>query len=407
MSYDRQGRFSRPGSSGGQSSFGQRQRFGGNRRFSGRRPPTSNISHSKYINKAVAEKEEVQIATRHTFEDFGFHTQLMKNIVQHGYEKPTPIQDQAIPEMMLGRDLIGIANTGTGKTAAFLIPLIERMAQDNEEGALIVVPTRELAVQIADEFTQLAHNLRLGMMLCVGGTSIGPQIHGLKRNPHVVIGTPGRLKDLIQRNFLRTHMFTNIVLDEVDRMLDIGFIHDVKFLIAQLPEERKSYFFSATMNREAEDIAHTFLKQPVKVSVRTRETSEHIHQDIVRIEEGKSKVDVLYELLTQPEFERVIVFGRTKHGINKLEETLSQRGLRVSSIHGNKTQGARQRSLDLFKKGRVQALLATDVAARGIDIQGVSHVINFDEPGTYEDYIHRIGRTGRAGKSGKALTFVS
>lgn len=369
--------------------------------------PTANIHHSRYINTAVEPQEQVEVAIRHNFADFALHTQLMKNIAHHGYEQPTPIQDQAIPVMMEGRDVIGIANTGTGKTAAFLIPLIERIAQDNEEGALIIVPTRELATQIADEFKMLAYNLRMGMILCVGGMSINAQIQGLRRNPHVVIGTPGRLKDLVKRGELRTEMFTNIVLDEVDRMLDIGFVHDIKFLISTLPQERKSYFFSATMNFEAEQIAHSFLRDPVKISVRTRETSVHIHQDIVRVEVGQNKMDVLYQLLIQPDFERVIVFGRTKHGIDKLEKVLSHKGVKVSAIHGNKTQGARQRSLDLFKKGRVQALLATDVAARGIDISGVTHVINYDEPGTYEDYIHRIGRTGRAGRTGKALTFVS
>lgn len=346
MSFSSQGRFSRPSASRAQGSFGPRRSFGQGRGGGfNRRPQGQNIHHSRYINQAVEQKELPVVEIHHDFVDFQLHTQLIKNIVHHGYTKPTPIQDQAIPVMMEGNDVIGIANTGTGKTAAFLIPLIERMAQDNEEGALIVVPTRELAVQIADEFSKLAHNLRLGMMLCVGGTSIGAQIQGLKRNPHVVVGTPGRLKDLINRGFINTEMFTNIVLDEVDRMLDIGFINDIKFLIAQLPEERKSYFFSATMNHEAEMIAHQFLRNPVKVSVRTRETSEHIHQDIVRVEHGQNKVDVLYELLSQPEFERVIVFGRTKHGINKLEEVLTRRGISVSAIHGNKTQGARQRSL--------------------------------------------------------------
>jgi ATP-dependent RNA helicase RhlE len=206
---------------------------------------------------------------------------------------------------------------------------------------------------------------------------------------------------------LNTSAFTNIVLDEVDRMLDIGFVKDIRFLIAQLPEQRQSCFFSATMTSEVRDIMHSLMVDPVTISVKTRETSEHILQDVVKIQPGQNKIEVLYSLLQNPEFEKVIVFGRTKHGINKLEEMLSKRGLRVSAIHGNKTQGARQRSLQMFKKGHAQALLATDVAARGIDIEGVTHVINYDEPGTYEDYIHRIGRTGRAGKSGTALTFIS
>jgi superfamily II DNA/RNA helicase len=220
------------------------------------------------------------------------------------------------------------------------------------------------------------------------------------------VGTPGRIKDLIMRGAFDTSMFTNIVLDEVDRMLDIGFVKDIQFLISKLPDERHSLFFSATMNKETEAIMHQLLRNPVQISVKTQETSANIYQDVVRVSVGQNKVDVLHGLLQQPEFSKVIVFGRTKHGINKLEDLLTQRGVRVASIHGNKTQGARQRSLEQIKRGAVQVLLATDVAARGIDIEGVSHVINYDEPHTYEEYVHRIGRTGRAGKRGIALTFL-
>jgi superfamily II DNA/RNA helicase len=221
-----------------------------------------------------------------------------------------------------------------------------------------------------------------------------------------VIGTPGRLKDLINRGIVDTRMFTNVVLDEVDRMLDIGFRQDIRYLISKLPLPRHSAFFSATMNRETEEIMHEFLTDPAFFSVKTRETASQIDQDIVRIQPGQNKVDVLHDLLTQKGFDKVLVFGRTKHGVNKLEEELSARGFHVTSIHGNKRHSARQRSLDEFKRGHVQALLATDVAARGIDIENVTHVINYDEPQSFDDYVHRIGRTGRAGKVGKALTFV-
>jgi ATP-dependent RNA helicase RhlE len=407
------------------SNNGQSGRSYGNRGFSNNRggsrggfnrfqsrgqnrgPQPTYINPSRYVNKAVEKEDIEQVEIKNTFEDFQVHTQLMKNIRSHNYVTPTVIQDQAIPAILQGRDVVGIANTGTGKTAAFLIPLINKVAENLDEGVLIVVPTRELAVQIAEEFQMLAAGMRIGMILCVGGVSSEPQIRALRNNPHFVIGTPGRLKDLANRHFLDTSMFTNIVLDEVDRMLDIGFVHDIRFLISQLPTERSSYFFSATMNRETEDIMRSFLKDPVRVSVRTRETSEHIHQDVVKIHPGQNKIDVLHELLLQAEFERVIVFGRTKHGIDKLEKVLREKGVRVTAIHGNKSQNARQRSLQEFKRGRFKALLATDVAARGIDIDDVSHVINFDEPNSYEDYIHRIGRTGRAGKTGKALTFVT
>lgn len=361
---------------------------------------------SRYINQAVQTQVEPQYEVQHTFTDFGLHPLLLENIQHHGYSTPTPIQDQAIPPIMEGRDLVGLANTGTGKTASFLLPLLHKVAHDLNQGVLIVVPTRELAVQISEEFHAFVRGLPIGMALCVGGKNIQQQMNILRDNPHFVIGTPGRLKDLIQRGAMNTEMFTNIVLDEVDRMLDIGFVRDIRFLITQLPRQRHSYFFSATMTREAEDIMHSFLTNPVKVSVQTRVTSSHIQQDIIRVNPGMNKVDILFDLLIQKESARVIIFGRTKHGINKLEKILLARGLRVSAIHGNKAQGARQRALDEFKKGRTQALLATDVVARGIDIDDVTHVINYDEPATYEDYIHRIGRTGRAGKAGKALTFI-
>ncbi len=366
----------------------------------------SSIHPSKYVNVAVEPQEVVETPISHRFPDFGLQPQIMANLEQRGYDTPTPVQDQAIPAMMEGRDVVGIANTGTGKTAAFLLPLIDKISRDSNQGALIVAPTRELAVQIFDEFALFAQGMKLSVCLCIGGSNLERQKDRLRNNPHFVIGTPGRLKDLINRQAIDTSMFTNIVLDEVDRMLDIGFIHDIRFLISHLPPERQSAFFSATTTRETDEIMKSLLKNPVLVSVRTSETSDHIHQDVVRLMPGENKLDKLHTMLTQEEFSKVIVFGRTKHGINKLEQHLSNMGLRVSSIHGNKNQNARQRSLDLFKQGRVQALLATDVAARGIDVEGVTHVINFDEPQSYEDYVHRIGRTGRAGRRGKALTFL-
>lgn len=393
------------GGRGGGYGGGRPQRsFGGGQRQQGPRPKY--IHPSLYVNKASERVEVEQIAVTHSFTDFGLHPQLMTNLTRRGYTTPTPIQDQAIPAVMSGKDVVGLANTGTGKTAAFLLPILQTIATNLQEGALIVVPTRELAVQVEEECRALARGLPVGMVLCVGGLSIIPQMEKLSRNPHIIIGTPGRLKDLIDRGSLDTSMFTTIVLDEVDRMLDIGFRKDIQLLISQLPAARRSLCFSATITREVEEIMHSFLRDPVRISVKVTETNEHIDQDIIRVPPGGNKIDVLTQLLLAEECERAIVFGRTKHGISKLEKILSTRGLRVTSIHGNKTQGARQRSLDDFKQGRVKALLATDVAARGLDINDVTHVINFDEPNSYEDYVHRIGRTGRAGKVGKALTFV-
>lgn len=376
------------------------------RPFQSRRPMGAYIAPSRYIQAAQALEQEVPYQATHAFIDFGFDGRLLSNVVQHGYTTPTPIQDQAIPALMLGRDVVGIANTGTGKTAAFLLPLLNKVLLDSKQGVLILAPTRELALQIADEFKLFASRLPISHCLCIGGMNIDTQIGRLRDNPHFVIGTPGRIKDLIQRNAFNPLMFTNIVLDEVDRMLDIGFRQDIRFLISKLPPKRHAAFFSATMNADTDAIARTFLTDPLMIQIRSKVTSQHIQQDVIRMQPGQNKIDVLHQLLLQVEFKKVMVFGRTKHGINKLEEILSSRGVRVSSIHGNKNQNARQRSLQAFKLGRVQALLATDVAARGIDVEDVSHVINFDEPMTYDDYVHRIGRTGRAGKMGKALTFV-
>jgi superfamily II DNA/RNA helicase len=350
---------------------------------------------------------ETPFHPQHTFTDFGLLDLLLSNVTQRGYTTPTPIQDQAIPLLISGRDVVGIADTGTGKTAAFLLPLIQKLLNNPQERALIMAPTRELAIQIVEEFRAFGQNLPLKTAVCIGGLNINNQIRRLQEQPQFVIGTPGRIKDLVQRHKLKMATFTNIVLDEVDRMLDIGFRQDILFLIGQLPRERQAAFFSATINGKVEEIMRQLMNNPVMVKVRQQATTLQIHQDIVTIKPGQNKVDVLHQLLSQEEFARVIVFNRTKRGVTKLERQLFDRGFKVSALHGNKSQSARQRSLQEFKTGQVQALLATDIVARGIDVDDVTHVINFDEPMTYDDYIHRIGRTGRAGKIGTALTFVS
>lgn len=388
----------------------------GNRGFYGSRQnrPSSKyqakntIPVSRYSNVATAPVAvEPHVIVDQSFADLGLSPQLLQNIEQHGYTQPTPIQAETIPALLGGRDVVGIANTGTGKTAAFLLPLIDKVLKDSNQGVLILAPTRELALQISEEFEHFAKNLPLGVSLCIGGMSLNTQIQQLKKNPHFVIGTPGRIKDLINRHAFDPRLFTNIVLDEVDRMLDIGFRQDILFLISKLPEERQAALFSATLDKDTVSIMQTFLRTPVMVNVKKQETVSSIHQEVVQIGRDQNKVQVLQDLLVRTDFEKVIVFGRTKHGVNKLEKQLELVGIRVSTIHGNKSQNARMRALKDFKQGRVQALLATDVAARGIDIEGITHVINYDEPSTYEDYVHRIGRTGRAGKVGRALTFVA
>ncbi|MBI2798623.1 DEAD/DEAH box helicase [Candidatus Saccharibacteria bacterium] len=365
------------------------------------------INPEKFINKATARSEVVEYEPTHRFVDFALSDALKRNIVAKGYEVPTPIQDQSIPAVLEGRDLIGLANTGTGKTAAFLLPIINNlMAKNGQGGVLIVAPTRELAVQIDDEFKAFAKGLNLYSALCVGGANMQRQIRALARKPQFVIGTPGRLKDLVGQGALRLNNTNHLVLDEADRMLDMGFIKDIQFLIDQLPKVRQSLCFSATITPTIERLIQNILNDPVTVSVRTTETSEHVEQDVIRAYSKDEKLKMLIGMLKKPEFEKVLVFGETKWGVQRLADTLTKQGLKAAAIHGNKSQSQRQRALDAFKKNDVRILVATDVAARGLDIPNVSHVINFDQPGTYEDYIHRIGRTGRAGNSGQALTFV-
>lgn len=366
----------------------------------------------RYMNvdpRMLVKKAEVQSVAVYTpkvqFADLAVHPAIKKNIVDKGYLTPTPIQDQVIPHILEGKDVIGLASTGTGKTAAFLVPLINKVIINNTERVLIVVPTRELAVQIIDEGRQLSRATNVFFTLVIGGVDMRRQARELSRDPQFVVGTPGRLKDLAQRGALRLMRYPTIVLDEVDRMLDMGFVNEMRELIAKLPRERHSLFFSATMSDKAKQVASEFLRDPVVVEVSAQRASDNVDQDIVKLN-GRNKIDVLHDLLIRPGFEKVLVFGRTKHGMERLSRTLAERGFATASIHGNKSQSQRQRALTAFKRGEVQALLATDVASRGIDIDQVTHVINYELPETYNDYIHRIGRTGRADKTGVALTFI-
>lgn len=369
------------------------------------------VDLSKLINKAKPAEQEAPFVPVHQFTDFAIDERLKSNIIKKGYITPTPIQDQSIPHVLNGEDIVGMANTGTGKTASFLIPLIDKVLKNRELGkneyALIMVPTRELALQIEQEFYGFAKQLNINAVCCVGGANILPQIRVLRRHPNFVIGTPGRLKDLAERGELDFSQFQSVVLDEADRMLDMGFIPDMRFIMGQMPKDRHTLFFSATLSRDIEKLIGEFLNNPARVSVKTRDTAATIDQDVVRIGQGQQKLDVLVDLLeNDPSMSKVLVFGRTKHGVERLTRDLMGKSIKAESIHGDKTHGRRQKALQLFKQDHVRVLVATDVAARGLDISGVSHVINYDLPGTYEDYTHRIGRTGRAGMTGKALTFI-
>ncbi len=385
-------------------SGGQNQRFSQSR--GQKRGMVSTIHASQLTQKAVAVQEEVAYVAHHEFKDFPLTNQLQQNIKVKGYTSPTAIQDEAISHILNGRDIIGIANTGTGKTAAFLIPLVNKVFKDRSEKVLIVAPTRELAVQILDEFRAFAQGMGMHATLCIGGTNMGRQRADLKMKPNFIIGTPGRLKDLINQRGINLQEFHTVVLDEADLMVDIGFIHDIKFFIGLLPHDRQSLFFSATISGKVKEIMEQFVHNPVSVSVKQQETSENVEQSVIKVDSQNKKIDQLHDLLIKDEFSKVLIFGRTKWSVQKLSNELVRRGFRADAIHGNKKQNQRQRTLDRFKKNEINILLATDVASRGLDIDNVSHVINYDMPASYEDYVHRIGRTGRANKRGIALTFV-
>jgi superfamily II DNA/RNA helicase len=379
-------------------------RFGGNRFQSKGR--VKSFDPTNVINAPQVRNDSEEYIISHSFSDFKISDRLKENILQKGYKIPTPIQDRAIPSILEGKDLIGIANTGTGKTAAFLIPLIENITKNNRQKVLIITPTRELAMQIKDELFDFSKNLGIYCALCIGGTNIRRQIADLRRNPNFVIGTPGRIQDLLRSRCLNLSGFSAVVLDETDRMVDIGFIKDIKSIISLLPRARQSLFFSATIDGKTREILESFVQNPVTVSVKKRETAENITQSTINISDSGMRVDKLHELLVNPEYEKVLVFGRTKHGVQKLTDELVKRGFKADAIHGNKRQAQRIRTLEKFKRNEIKILIATDVASRGLDIPNVSHVINYDLPESYEAYIHRIGRTGRADKRGTALTFI-
>ncbi len=365
------------------------------------------IDPTRFVNAATAAVIETVHQPQHVFADFQLSTKLHENIARKGYTVPSAIQDQAIQPILDGRDAIGLANTGTGKTAAFLIPTIEKITYiETRPSVLIITPTRELAAQIDDEFKAFSRDMRLYSAVCVGGVNINRQITAIKRRPHVIIGTPGRLKDLLNQNVLQLKTISTLILDEADRMCDMGFLPDIKRIISYVPETRQNLFFSATMTPAIESLIKEMMNDPVTISVRTTETSDHVDQDVVYARDKNHKYELLTNMLSDTAFEKVLVFGETKFGVQRLAQKLSQAGHIAEAIHGNKSQSQRQRSLDKFKANQAKVLVATDVAARGLDIPNVSHVINFDQPHTYDDYVHRIGRTGRGGKTGKAYTFV-
>lgn len=370
-----------------------------------RGPRKENIHPSKFI-KSVNKVEQKEYVATHTFNDFEIPSYLKKNLAKQGITTPSPIQDQSIPESLTGKDILGIANTGTGKTISFAIPILTRLWNDKEAKALIMAPTRELGQQILEEFKMLTLEMKMNWALLIGGMPMNPQFRDLVRKPRIVIGTPGRIQDHLKQRSLDLSSFNIVVLDEVDRMLDMGFVNDMRNILVKMAEKRQSFFFSATMNPKVRNLIDEFSKNPVTISVKTGNTCDNVEQDIVKYKSSEDKLEKLHNLLIENRDCKVIIFDETKRSVDKLSDSLRERGFKADATHGNKTQGQRKRVLAEFKMGAISILVATDVAARGIDVKDVTHVINYSTPQCYDDYVHRIGRTGRAGKTGFALTFI-
>ncbi len=364
------------------------------------------IDPAKFVKAATMATGAEAYVPKHAFADFDVHPTIKANITAKGYVVPSPIQDQTIPHGLNGKDVIGIANTGTGKTAAFAVPALHQLIANKGSKMLIIAPTRELAQQIEDECRSLAKGSGLRGALLIGGSSMGIQLRDLRGRPEIVIGTPGRIKDHLERRTLDLSSFNIVVLDEVDRMLDMGFVNDVRAILANLATQRQSFFFSATLDTRVRALIETFANEPVTVSIKTGETTDSVHQDVVKFAGNIDKLEKLHDILSKQEV-KAIVFDETQRSVERLSKELIARGFDADAIHGGKTQGQRQRALDRFKKSQIKILVATDVAARGIDVVDITHVINYATPQTYEDYVHRIGRAGRAGRTGHALTFVS
>ncbi len=354
-----------------------------------------------------------RITDVNSFNELALSAPLLKAIAGEGYDTPTPIQARAIPELLKGRDLLGIAQTGTGKTAAFALPILEKLSKSETRAArgtckvLVLSPTRELAAQIGESFKTYGRHLKVTRAIVFGGVSIGKQIEICRGGVDVVIATPGRLVDLIDRRALTLANVEVLVLDEVDQMLDLGFIHAIRKITGMLPKKRQNLFFSATMPREISNLAAGLLTDPVRVEVApVATTAERVNQSVIHVEPAQ-KLKLLVDILKDNNMTRTLVFSRTKHGADKIMKGLSQAGYTAAAIHGNKSQANREKALAGFKNGKVLVLVATDIAARGIDVDGVSHVVNYDLPHVPESYVHRIGRTARAGAEGTAIAFCT
>lgn len=371
-----------------------------------KQPRKTYIHPSRFVKPATPQAEAVVYTPTHSFSDFKLNAKLLDNISAMGYQTPSAIQDQAIPLGLDGKDVVGIANTGTGKTAAFALPILNHLMENRSKRVLVMAPTRELAQQIFEQFKEIGKGSGLFGTLLIGGVAMGPQVKDLRDRPPVVIGTPGRIKDHLERGNLDLSSIAMIVLDEVDRMLDMGFIGDITHILSSTPREKQSFYFSATLDNKVKTIIETFSVNPQYITVAVNNTSDNVEQDIVPFTDKDDKINKLHNLLLTQKEIKAIVFDDTKRSTEKLAKELASRGFSADSIHGGKSQSQRQKVLHMFKKTDIRVLVATDVAARGIDVADVTHVINYTTPQTYEDYIHRIGRTGRANRTGFAYTFI-
>jgi superfamily II DNA/RNA helicase len=364
------------------------------------------IDEKLFINKEAGVTETDNYTPKHKFTDFGIADMLSANLTAKGLISPSPIQDQAIPVVIQGGDVVGIASTGTGKTAAFLIPLINKLVANNDHKMMVLTPTRELAMQVEAEFIAFTRGMKLFSVSCVGGAPITRQIKELELGVNAVIGTPGRVKDLIERGKINMALFDSIVLDEADRMLDMGFIDDMRSILGAMPKTKQGLFFSATFSPEIKRLVNDFLNNPITISVKSRDTASSVMQDVVRVQGDSEKVEALHEILLKPEYSKVLIFREMKRHVDGLADELTKRGFKALALHGDMHNRERERAVKALGAGKVQVVIATDVAARGLDINDISLVVNYDIPNNYETYVHRIGRTGRGTKLGHALTFI-
>ncbi|MFZ0471542.1 MAG: DEAD/DEAH box helicase [Bacteroidales bacterium] len=366
------------------------------------------LSPGQFISKASSVHAEAYSSDRF-IDDLPVDLAIIRNLQKKGYEKPTEIQDKTIEAILNGRNLMGLAQTGTGKTGAFLIPIIHNLLRkDANMQVLVVSPTRELALQIDSEFRSIAHGLKLYSTCLIGGTSVWRDVENLRRPGQIVIGTPGRMNDMMRQGALKLNRFNILVLDEFDRLLDMGFAADIKRLVESMNNRTQTILFSATEDKSQKAIISNLMTDAYEVRVRNENISaDNIDQDIITVKEGENKIEILLKMVRDKSFEKVLVFADTKRGVSRICRDLRKGGITVDEIHGDKSQNYRIKALESFRNRKIQVLVATDVAARGLDITNVSHVINFQAPKDIESYIHRIGRTGRAGASGKALTFIN